>query len=290
MRRIINTTKPPVQIIMALAMCLFFLLLPSIVSAQQTTLGSVGAGTYYLELSPGQSQTVELSFFNLGDKTIYLDLESDDNPDIEALVIPEVLTLPRAAKTSTPDSAHGKKWLVLDGGKTYIETKSASVHVYVPKKKYYTRNTQEIRVRAVTRAESSSGTGMKQFVAQSREYIFKVNLLGVVPNPETEDDKTYNRTNSSIPLSEQYVWDYYDTEGYDDTATVDKNIPDFISKTQKNQETENTETPEQQTGAFGKLENFITAMATESQYSGKFLTLLTIILAVILIKKYRESG
>lgn len=214
------------------------LLFATLACAKSITFGSISGETDQTILR-GEQDRFKVSFFNLGDHIIFVELKAVHSSDVRVEIDPPALTL-KGHQTLTPDGSGGKEWFVLKDGQTYVET--SPVHVYVKVGDTVTQNLYDIKLiaTATTSNDAAPDTGIKQTLSQSREILFHVYVPGEVVSRESDivetsgSDREYLVTTSTYrkpPSSTQgFISSISDVlSGSSGGGSLVRRVTDFIS-------------------------------------------------------------
>ncbi len=186
--------------LISLNLCLFYLILIiNTVNAANINFGSV-TDTTYLELKPGETGYFKILFFNLGEEPIYLKLNVE-NPDPRNLgvdVLPDItIKLDPVKPIPDPKPSPGSEWLILDKNK-YVKATPIKVKARLPSDpNEISRSEYKIRLTAIAGESKTQGEGIKQNVAQAREFTLILKVLANIPQ-RTQAEPNLNE-NPSVP-------------------------------------------------------------------------------------------
>lgn len=155
-------------------------------SHAEMTLGSI-ADVHYLTLEKGDIGDYKASFFNMGDRKLYLEFSLEYPNDLKVEISPKKLTLYPGVEDT--ENCNGCEFFILSDGKTYVRT--YPVHVYVKIPPEISRNIYEVKL--VAKAKSSGDDdveGIRQSMVQVREIIFTAYVPGTLKTGGLLDGKT----------------------------------------------------------------------------------------------------
>ena len=145
-----------------------------------------------LTLTKGSSGVFKVSFFNLGNERLYVDLDAEYPRELRVDIYPSSLVLDSEI-TTTPYRCDDCGWFVLKDGKTWVKTKPVYITVKVPGK--ITRNDYRIKLIATAR---TAGGGNKGGMRQTLSHVREINLNLYVPGKTVEVEEILNMTEEEL--------------------------------------------------------------------------------------------
>jgi hypothetical protein len=148
-----------------------------------------------LVLGKGEIGEYAVSFFNLCEDPINLELSTEYPSDLRVEIHPPQIIL-KSEITNIPSKCEDCSWFILSNGGypgRYAKTHPIRIYVKIPSE--VSRNLYNLKITATATTASSGGQGLRQQLAQVREIYLKAYVGGTVEKPPQQ----FN--NTQIPLT-----------------------------------------------------------------------------------------
>lgn len=169
------------------------------VNASEISFGSI-TGTTSMDIEAGESGVFSMYFFNIGSNPIDLELKADCPSDIRVDIVPRRRTL-HSEITSDPDPY--STYFIMGDGKTFARIYPVKIQVRMPDA--ISKHIYRIKITAIAKAsEESRGSGVRQEMAQVRQYTLTVHTSGTIRGKIStgKEDIEYDR--GPVEIEEEY--------------------------------------------------------------------------------------